>query len=178
MRNALVVAELALSLVVLTGAFLLGRSLHALLDANPGFVSQGLVIGAAMFLIGLPAGLLCQICVPILALACGALAGILSQTWGEPDAGPPAQSGAIAGGIAGIGALLGQAGSAVVNGLLVGSGTVPNPFERFTGPVSQTSMIAGVLIWVCVGVAGAAMSTGTGALAAHLKGQQRSTPAV
>lgn len=138
----------------------------------------GLVIGLAVFLIGLPAGLMCQICVPILALASGAVAGYLSQTWGEPDAGPPAQSGAIAGGIAGIAALLGQSASAVANGLLLSSGMIENPFEQFTGPVDEGSMIAGVAIWICVGVAGAAMAAGAGALAAHLKGQKPRVPAV
>jgi len=43
LRNGLAVGELALSLIVLTGAGLLGRSLHALLHVDPGFVSEGLV---------------------------------------------------------------------------------------------------------------------------------------
>jgi putative ABC transport system permease protein len=43
LRHWLAVGELAMSLVVLTGAGLLGRSLHALLHVDPGFVSEGLV---------------------------------------------------------------------------------------------------------------------------------------
>ncbi|MBN1430259.1 MAG: hypothetical protein JXB07_17955 [Anaerolineae bacterium] len=137
----------------------------------------GLVIGVATLLIGLPAGLMCQVCIPILALASGALAGFLSQKWGEPATAPAAQSGAIAGGVAGLGALLGQTASAIINGVLVGSGTIPNPMEEYFGPVNENSLLVGVMIWVCVGVAGAAMAAGTGALAAHLSQKKQTAPA-
>jgi predicted permease len=43
LRRGLAVAELALSLVVLAAAGLVGRSLHAMLHVDPGFVSDGLV---------------------------------------------------------------------------------------------------------------------------------------
>jgi putative ABC transport system permease protein len=43
MRNSLVVAEIALSLIVLIGAGLLIRSFNRLLSANPGFVAENLL---------------------------------------------------------------------------------------------------------------------------------------
>jgi putative ABC transport system permease protein len=53
-RNALVVAEVALSLLLLTGAGLLGKSFLALLDVNPGFrstqvLTAGLSLGASKY---------------------------------------------------------------------------------------------------------------------------------
>ncbi|GAB4469538.1 MAG: hypothetical protein Kow00124_04800 [Anaerolineae bacterium] len=132
-----------------------------------------MVSALGLLIVSLLSNVICALCGPLYAIAGGAAAGWLSQRWGTPEKdSPPAVQGAIAGGIAGLGTLVGQIGAAAFNVWLVSSGAVPEIEELLGVPLGQTELAAGVIVWSCVGLVGVALAAGAGMLSARLAAPQ------
>jgi hypothetical protein len=99
-------------------------------------VKSGLIIGILAFFSGLGITLLLPLCVPCAAIFLGLAAGGLAGVFDMPlNTGAAAKTGALAGVIGGIGAILGQMIGAGVNAALVGPEQTQQLLRQFGMPV-------------------------------------------
>jgi hypothetical protein len=84
-------------------------------------IKAGIIAAIIALILAIGGSLLLALCVPCISIFIGVGAGYLACHY-EPsgDSGSAAKTGAIAGAIGGIGALIGQATGAIINGVLVG----------------------------------------------------------
>lgn len=147
---------------------------------------SGLLFGVISFLANLGIGVLLAICAPLCGIVWGAGAGILSIVWSGPvdNGGAPAKSGAIAGGIAGIGAVLGLfIGMIFQFTVLGGQQTATQVSQQLYEQLGLPSMAGDVVpLWqwtgfflssCCISLFNVLIMAGAGAAAAHLYGSNR-----
>jgi hypothetical protein len=131
-------------------------------------LKSGLIVGAITTLIMLGTTLVLPLCTPCLAIFLGIAAGYLAGMFDKPlDNGSSAKKGAGAGGIGGIGSLVGVAIGQALNGLIVGPEGAANMLEQFglqtsSSPVGYWFGVVGGA--VCFGLLGVALMAGMGAV--------------
>ena len=134
-------------------------------------LKSGLIAGGVTFVLALGFTLLSPLCVPCLAFFLGLGAGYLAGVFEKPlDNGSSAKSGAVAGAIGGVGAIIGQMGGALLNAVIVGPEKAAKLVEQLGIPVA-TSNDFGAAYWVgiigsgcCFGLLDVALMAGLGAL--------------
>ena len=134
-------------------------------------LKSGLIAGGVTFVLALGFTLLSPLCVPCLAFFLGLGAGYLAGVFEKPlDNGSSAKSGAVAGAIGGVGAIIGQMGGALLNAVIVGPEKAVKLVEQLGIPVA-TSNDFGAAYWVgiigsgcCFGLLDVALMAGLGAL--------------
>lgn len=149
-------------------------------------LKSGLIIGIVAFVIGVAITLLSPLCVPCLAIFLGLAAGGLTGVFDKPlDNRAAAKSGALAGGIGGIGAVLGQMTGAGINSVLVGPEAAQQVLRQFGMPV-PTAGDFGAAYYLgvfssacCIGLLDLALMAGLGAVGGllwwQMTGQKRTT---
>jgi len=139
-------------------------------------VRSGLVCGIGLAVIGFVSTIMCQLCGPLNALAGGAMAGLLSQRWGVTEQDSPAAiQGAIAGGIAGIGAMIGQLGSTALNTwMFISQRTLSDLAEQMLGaPIGPADIVVSASMWALVAIVGIGLAVAAGASAGHMGRRNR-----
>jgi hypothetical protein len=145
-------------------------------------LKSGLIVGAAMLVLGTTFGFLFPLCVSCLAVFAGVGAGYLAGIFDKPtDQGSSAKSGAGAGAIGGAGALLGQViggmGAAAIQGPQAGAEILRQlgvPVD--TAAASPAGFYAGAFLTTCCfGLVSIAIMAGLGALGGFLW-YQRTAP--
>jgi hypothetical protein len=149
-------------------------------------LKSGLIIGFVAFVFGAGITLLTPLCVPCLAIFLGLAAGGLAGAFDKPlNTGAAAKTGALAGVIGGLGAVLGQMVGAGVNATLVGPEAARQVLRQFGMPVPSVGDFgAAYYLGVfgsacCVGLLDLALMAGLGAVGGllwwQLAGQKRTT---
>lgn len=91
---------------------------------------SGLIMAAIALVLAIGGTVVSPLCTPCLVLFLGAGAGYLAGIFDKPvEKSAATKSGALAGLIGGVGALLGQAGGSVINGIMV----APRARHNFCG---------------------------------------------
>ncbi|MBN1428085.1 MAG: hypothetical protein JXB07_06845 [Anaerolineae bacterium] len=132
---------------------------------------SGIILAVVALVVVVGLTLLSPICTPCGALLLGLGAGFLAGVFDKPlDNGGSAKAGAIAGGIGGIGALLGQAIGALLNSVLLGPEGTAELLSQMGVDVGSDAAYASSY-WVstigmaaCVGIFNIALMAGLGAL--------------
>lgn len=131
-------------------------------------LKSGLIIGVVMLVLTIGVALITPLCVPCLALLAGAGAGYLAGVFDKPSAsGASAQTGAGAGAIGGIGALIGHLAGGAANVILVGPEGAANLLQGLGLPTSidPTTYYAGAIGGACCfGLVEVLLMAGLGAL--------------
>jgi hypothetical protein len=132
---------------------------------------SGLIFSVVAILFGIGLSLLSPICVPCLAVFLGLGAGYLAGVFDKPvESSASGKSGAIAGVIGGVGALLGQGIGSVINASIVGPERAVELIRQLGVPTSSVGSIQsgywGGLIGVtcCAGLLDVVFMAGLGAL--------------
>lgn len=134
-------------------------------------LKSGLIVGAVALVIAIGGSLVSPICVPCLALFLGLGAGYLAGVFDKPyDSGASTKSGAAAGAIGGVGALLGHMVGAALNSVIMGPQAAADMLEQFGLPAGDLAG-GGVGYWAgvigstcCFGLLDVALMAGLGAL--------------
>jgi hypothetical protein len=133
---------------------------------------SGLIVAGVMLFLAIGVSLLSPCCVPCLAILAGAAAGYLAAVFDKPIApGDSAQTGAAAGGIGGIGALIGHVIGGAINAVMVGPEMMEDILYQLGLPASSdpTTYYAGAIGGTCCfGVLEVALMAGLGALGGWL----------
>jgi hypothetical protein len=131
-------------------------------------LKSGLIIGVVMLVLTIGVALITPLCVPCLALLAGAGAGYLASVFDKPSAsGASAQTGAGAGAIGGVGALIGHLAGGVANVILVGPEGAADLLQGLGLPTSSapTGYYAGTIGGTCCfGLVEVLLMAGLGAL--------------
>jgi hypothetical protein len=133
---------------------------------------SGIIIAVLAFFFAVGLVLLSPLCVPCVALffgiAAGFLAGVLTKP--EPDK-PSMRMGAMAGGIGGIGAFLGQCVGAAINAAIMGPQGAAQFVQNMGGSVFANQGAFATSYWVgliggalCIGLIDVGLMIGFGAL--------------
>jgi hypothetical protein len=133
---------------------------------------SGIILGVVALVVAFGLTLLSPICTPCGALFLGLGAGYLAGVFEKPlSNGATAKSGAIAGGIGGIGALLGQFIGAAVNVMVLGPEGTSQLMQQMGVDVGSNQAAATSGYWIgvvgsaaCVGILNIALMAGLGAL--------------
>jgi hypothetical protein len=145
-------------------------------------LKSGLIIGAAMLVLGTTFGFLFPLCVSCLAVFAGVGAGYLSGVFDKPaDQGGSAKVGAGAGAIGGVGALVGQVIGGMASAAIQGPQAGAEILRQLGVPVdasatSPAGFYTGAFISTCCfGLVAVALMAGLGALGGLLW-YQRTAP--
>lgn len=132
---------------------------------------SALISGIVAFLFATGSStIISPICVPCLMLVVGLMAGYLAGVFDKPTENNHAtKSGALAGLIGGVGALLGQVTGALINGLLVGPAKTVEVLYQMGIPAGSPAMLSEIY-WpvligsaLCLGIFNLALMSGLGA---------------
>jgi hypothetical protein len=143
---------------------------------------SGLIAAAVMLVLTIGTTLISPYCVPCLAILVGLGAGALAGMFDKPaDSGACAKSGAAAGAIGGVGAILGHLVGGVINAALVGPETAARVLGQFgysTGTMTP-EVYYGFTFGAacCIGLFDVLLMAGVGALGGLLWWQSAGKPA-
>ena len=149
-------------------------------------LKSSLIIGIAAFLLGAGITMLSPLCVPCLAIFLGLAAGGLAGVFDKPlNNSASAKTGALAGAIGGIGAILGQMVGAGANAVLVGPEGAQEFMRQFGMPLPASGNFGAAYYFgvfgsaCCVGLLDIALMAGLGAVGGllwwQIYGQKRTT---
>lgn len=137
-------------------------------------LKSGLIIGGVMLVLAIGGSLLSPLCVPCLALFAGLGAGYLAGMFDKPGLqNTTVRSGASAGAIGGVGALIGQFIGGGINAVMVGPEGAQQLLQQLSpelaGSSDPTFYYAGVFgLACCVGLFNVGLMAGLGALGGML----------
>ncbi len=135
---------------------------------------SGLIMAVVAMVLAIGGTVISPLCTPCLVLFLGAGAGYLAGVFDKPvEKSAATKSGALAGLIGGVGALLGQAGGSVVNGIMVGPEGTAQLLRQMGlpsagGDTASIYWVSLILSTVCLGLLDLALMAGTGALGGML----------
>ncbi|MEW6239311.1 MAG: hypothetical protein AB1564_00685 [Chloroflexota bacterium] len=135
---------------------------------------SGLIMAAIALVLAIGGTVVSPLCTPCLVLFLGAGAGYLAGVFDKPvEKSAATKSGALAGLIGGVGALLGQVGGSIINGVMVGPQGTAQLLRQMGlpstgGDTVSIYWISLILSTVCFGLLDLALMAGTGALGGML----------